>query len=58
MQVLRERRAQEEESANKYIDTEWEQPECVMRSISAIGDYDRFCEDYYRSQSLAQWRVC
>ncbi|KAK8832084.1 hypothetical protein WA577_005180 [Blastocystis sp. JDR] len=48
MQVLRERRAQEEESANKYIDTD----------ISAICDYDRFCEDYYKSQSLAQWSVC
>ena len=29
-----------------------------MRSISAICDYDRFCEDYYKSQSLAQWAVC
>ena len=29
-----------------------------MRSISAIYDYDRFCEDYYKSQSLAQWSVC
>ena len=53
MQVLRDRRSEEDQVKNQYADVEWVLWIPVICRVSAIDDYDRFCEEYYKSQSLA-----